>query len=399
MSSRFVHLKARMLSAVIFLVAGTVLSFGFSVPVQAVEQGGLGGRPAHPRKDNPRSQSIFVHKLQPGEQVSDAVEVINGTTETKRVLVYAVDSQVSSGGAFACAQAADKPLAVGTWVSLDKQEVTLAPAGKQVVSFTVKVPKGASPGEHNGCIVLQDTKQQRAPDSNGIVLSMRSAIRLAVTVPGDIRKGLDFTGLGAQPKDDKKLLLSTTLRNSGNVSLDAQLDIKLTYIFGASATTANGSFPVLSGSEARFNFEGSRPFWGGWYRLQAAALYNNNLDSSVGEGNPNARTKRSAWVFIAPQPAAAAAEGGLLVALTVTVIWLVRRRLSHRDVLRGRAKHTVAAGEDLHTVARRYNMSWKLLVRVNKLKPPYQLKTGQVLIVASNQPKNARPGKLSQTGK
>src|SRR5687768_8632801 len=76
-----------------------------TAPVSAIEQGGLGGKPAHPKEDNPRSQSIFVHTLDAGTESRDGVQVINNTAETKSVLVYAVDSQISSGGAFACAQA------------------------------------------------------------------------------------------------------------------------------------------------------------------------------------------------------------------------------------------------------------------------------------------------------
>lgn len=32
----------------------------------AIEYGGFGGRPAYPRADNPRTESIFIHTLEPG---------------------------------------------------------------------------------------------------------------------------------------------------------------------------------------------------------------------------------------------------------------------------------------------------------------------------------------------
>lgn len=380
MTSKFV--RTRTLS--LWMLAAALCSIvTLLVPARAlaVEQGGLGAKPAYPRTDNPRSQSIFVHKLQPGQQISDGVEVINGTSEPKQVLVYAVDSQASSGGAFACAQAVDKPVAVGKWIALDKKEVSLEPAQKQVVNFTITAPKDASPGEHNGCVVIQDTKQQRAPGNNGIVLSMRSAIRVALTVPGEIHKGLELSALGVQPKDDKKVLLNTSLRNSGNVSLDAQLTVTLSYALAGTVARASGSFPVLSGSEARFNFEGQRPFWGGWYRLQAVAAYNNNPADGVGEGSSNTKAAQTSWVFITPQPVAAAVEGAVLVALSGAAWWLLRRSRHHRRILQSRMVHTVAGGEDIRTIAEQYGMSWKTLARVNKLKPPYQLKAGQRLRV------------------
>lgn len=37
----------------------------FSLSVEAIEYGGFGGRPAYPRADNPRTESIFIHTLEP----------------------------------------------------------------------------------------------------------------------------------------------------------------------------------------------------------------------------------------------------------------------------------------------------------------------------------------------
>lgn len=356
----------------------------------AIDSGGIGGKPANPRADNPRSQSIFVYELKPGGSVQDGVQIMNGTDKAKTVLVYAVDSQLASGGAFACDQAADKPISVGTWVTMEKAEVKLAPGEKQVVNFSVNVPKDASPGEHNGCIVMQDTERQRSSEGGGIVLSMRSAIRLAVTVPGDIQKGLVFTGTGVEVRGSQKVLMSVGLRNSGNVSLDSDLDIKLMYAFGPTAVKAGGSYPVLSGSEARFNFEGDRPFWGGWYRLVAEARYNDNPSASIGEGELNASTGQNAWVFITPAPAAAAVEGAAAGLLAVGAAVYVRRRFVHKTAMNHAAKHKVQPNENLHTIAEQYNVSWKLLARINKLKPPYQLKPGQLLIVTLAKADNKR---------
>lgn len=381
--------KIRGLLALGFMVGIACLMS--SAPAFAVEQGGLGGKPANPKDNNSRSQSIFVHNLKPGAQAVDGIEVINNTDKTKNVLVYAVDSQTSSDGAFACAQAADKPLSVGTWVAMSKSELSLAPGEKQVVDFVVKVPDNATPGEHNGCIVIQDTERQTAAGSNGIVLSLRSAIRLVVTVPGQIQKGLVFIGLGTQAKDEQKLLLSTALKNNGNVSLDTLVDVKLIYPIGFTAARVGGSFPILSSSEGRFNFEAERPFWGGWYRLTATAKYNDNPGVSIGEGNPNASVKRSSWIFVTPQPIAAAIEGAVLVLAVIAAYLFVSRRLAHKKAMKSATLHRVESGEDLHSIAQKYGMSWKQLARLNGLKAPYSLKPGQRLIVT-------KPQKTSKKG-
>src|SRR5215472_6786570 len=80
----------------------------------AVEYGGVGGRPAYPRADNARTQSIFIHQLQPGQQVSDGVRVYNNTNKKRTITIQAVDSVLASDGAFACAQQADPRVDVGS---------------------------------------------------------------------------------------------------------------------------------------------------------------------------------------------------------------------------------------------------------------------------------------------
>ena len=59
----------------------------------------------------------------------------------------------------------------------------------------------------------------------------------------------------------------------------------------------------------------------------------------------------------------------------------LRRRLAHKEAMSRAARHTVQPHENLHTIAEKYKVSWKLLARINKLKPPYQLKPGQSIVV------------------
>ncbi len=52
---------SRLLSGgVVFILLSTSFS------VSAIEYGGFGGRPAYPREDNARTESIFIHTLEPG---------------------------------------------------------------------------------------------------------------------------------------------------------------------------------------------------------------------------------------------------------------------------------------------------------------------------------------------
>lgn len=127
----------------------------------AIEYGGFGGRPAYPRADNPRTESIFIHTLEPGAIQKEGITVINNSSEPKTVLVYAADSTPSTGGAFACKQFAEQQTDVGSWIKLEKTEIKLNAGSTQLIPFTITVPTNASVGEHNGCILIQEKKTKK----------------------------------------------------------------------------------------------------------------------------------------------------------------------------------------------------------------------------------------------
>lgn len=379
-------MKRVILSTILALLLAVI-----PVATQAVEYGGIGGRPANPRADNPRSQSIFVYELEPGESYSDGVEVFNNTDQTRTIQIGSVDSSLASDGAFACAQEAEPKVDVGSWVELASRSVTIPAGDSQVVDFTITVPKDASVGEHSGCITIQDTQTERDPNQSGVVLSFRSAIRIAITIPGDIVKALSFGPItvSRSPTDASIYTVQPSLINAGNVSLDTALDIRFVSLFGLSNETKSASYPVLPGSSAKWNFDFNKPFWGGWYRADVTATYNNNVADGLGENSQNSQQTTSAssgFVFIEPSPLAAAIELFLLLLLTA-IIFLLVRRIRHRRVV---AKHwthyTVQEGDSLQKIAKTKHTSWKKIATANKIKAPYHLEPGRRIKIPPTDP-------------
>jgi len=90
------------------------------------------------------------------------VKVVNNTPIRKTFLIYAGDSTPSTDGAFACKQFSEEKKDVGAWIKLEKSEITMDPSTNQVIPFTITVPKNASVGEHNGCILIQEKKEAQS---------------------------------------------------------------------------------------------------------------------------------------------------------------------------------------------------------------------------------------------
>lgn len=96
----FLYLKLIIYSmhkSLLFQRLVVVFLFLFFQSSFAIEYGGFGGRPAYPRADNPRTESIFVHTLEPGAVQKEGITVINNSSESKTVLIYAADSTPSTG--------------------------------------------------------------------------------------------------------------------------------------------------------------------------------------------------------------------------------------------------------------------------------------------------------------
>lgn len=354
----------------LFLASGSI--------VGAVEYGGLGGLPANPDPNNPRTKSIFVYTIPPGETKQDGVNVINNTNESKIVEVYATDSEISSGGSFACRQKVDPLTAVGSWVKLYQAEVVLPPGSNQVIPFEVAIPKSISVGEHNGCIVIQEKAASTEQSGNGVQLSFRSALRVAITIPGDIVKDVEFTGLTFK-HDAKKYTLKANLTNKGNVSLDTDVQVYITNLFGRNIYKNGGVYPLLAQkTPAEFNFEFTRPFWGGIYRIAGTAEYNGDIKEPLGSSAPKnvRKTAPSQWLFVVPQPKALVVELLVLLLLIVSIWIMLKRVRGRRKTARTWKTFTVEEGDTLVGLARSWHTNWKTIAKINKLRAPYELKPG-----------------------
>lgn len=370
------------------LLAGCLLTGNYLV--YAVENQGIGAIPANPRADNPRTQSIFVYETAQGTQLKDGLKVVNNTGETKTIKLYPVDSQGSSDGAFACAQEADSREGVGHWISLDQETIILEANSSQVVPFTVNIPGNADVGEHNGCLVIQDTSPKAAQSQGGVALSFRSAIRVAITIPGDTVAKLTLVSVKQETSNSKKLVISPSYKNEGNVSLDTTIGVNIKNVFGGHVDGEGGEFPVLPDSTSKFNFELEQPFWGGWYRRVVATTYT-KLSDQGDASKKGALATQSQWIFVRPSATALAIELSALLLLTAAGIRIIRKKKSHKELQKTLTTYTVKKGDDIQTLAKTLHVSWKTLAKVNRLKPPYTLKAGSSIKVPEK-PKHKTKG-------
>ena len=307
------------------LVSVLVVFLFLPLTAHAIEYGGIGGKPAYPRADNPRTESIFIHTLEPGATQEEGVTVINNSPTQKTLSVYAVDSTPSSGGGFACKQLSEEKTGVGTWITIDKSEVVLEPNTNEVVPFTINVPQNADVGEHNGCILIQEVKPE-TEGQKGMALAFRTGMRVAITIPGEIIKKLELVGFTTTKNKKGIIVLTPKVKNSGNVSVNPDVSIATHSILGANilrqGDKLGGKYLVLRNDTSEWNFELKKPFWGGWYRSDLSVEYDN--------GQKEVRLTGSSPFFSWPTPKGLAIEIAiflLLIGATYLLFILKSKRI------------------------------------------------------------------------
>lgn len=374
------------LSRVLFIL---ILQVGLMQTSDAISYGGLGGRPAFPREEEPRTESIFVHELEPGAVQEEGVYLINHNSEPVTALVYATDSTPSSDGAFACEQASEPKSDVGAWISFPEEESYLLEVGESLfVPFTIKVPELVDVGEHNGCIFVQEAinlDEAATPESSsGVQISTRMGMRVAITIPGELLVQLDDLAFSVDPVYS---LYKVSARNTGNVSVDADITLRTVGLWGQLISEETSTYPVLREESASWQFPIKDHFWGGWFRSQVLVDYKSLNDPSLPVQSMVSPTMP---YFLAPAPEALFIYAGTLLfflLFTVFTALKLRRRARIRKTWKA---CKINSKKTLVDLAKAYGISWKLIARVNHLNPPYELKKHAKLLLPPIRRKSRR---------
>lgn len=367
------------------LVAVCALSILVSQGVGAVSSGGIGGRPAQPDADNPRTQSIFINTVETGQKADDVVRVSNNSDETQTIIIYAVDGVVTNTGSYTCKQASEDRQSVGSWTNISQGEVTLDSGTYVDVPFTIDVPDNADVGEHNGCIVFEN-KNEEATESNGVMLRTRQAVRSIVLVPGDLKREVTLDSLNLQLLSEKQTA-EVSLKNRGNVSADVDVKVNIDNVFGSTVQSVGGQYPILPDDKLDLIFSDKKLyFWGGWYWQWSEITYGEKAGTyGVPENDEekvsNASEKK--LVFIMPALPAILIYGFAILLVAGIFVWKLASKKRKQSNFKKWQHYTVKEDDTLESIAKDRGVGWKKIAKVNNLTAPYTIKNGDELRVPS----------------
>jgi hypothetical protein len=162
--------------------------------------------------NNPRALRYIIDYLPTGTVIHRRILIMNQESRPARFTVYP-DAAYIASGLFAGYGGETRNELTG-WISLRHPAVTLAPGASAMDTVTIKVPAGATRGEHYGIIWVQQTAKARATNGFGVIEASRVGIRVYLAV-----------GKGGAPPTSFAISSITARRSaSGQPSIVAHVD-------------------------------------------------------------------------------------------------------------------------------------------------------------------------------
>jgi hypothetical protein len=329
----------RSISFMMFALAVGI--FGISSPVaSAATSSRLSAAPAPPgsfgvrlvdvpvsEAGNPRALRYIIDYLPTGTVIHRRILVVNDEARTARFTVYP-DAAFITGGQFVGYSGATRN-ELTNWVSVQHPTVTLAAGASVMDMITIRVPPGATRGEHYGVIWVQQTAKARArgPES-GVTEVSRVGVRLYMAVGrgGAPPTKFDITSITGHLTDAGRPVIVAHVNNTGGRAIDLNGSARLTDGPGG---TSSGPFPaqrivtLAPGQSWNMTFPVPKSLPDGSWRVTvtlASGLTKATATAAIQlTANVAAQAAMSAtsWIWLA--------LGGLIVALVVAMGWYARQ--------------------------------------------------------------------------
>jgi hypothetical protein len=190
---------------------------------------------------NPRALSYIIDYLPTGTVIHRRFLIVNEETQAARFSVYP-DAAHISGGEFV-GYTGETRSELTDWISVQHPVVTLAAEASVKEMITIRVPPGATGGEHYGIIWVQQAARTPKPGRFGVTEIARVGVRLylAVGQGGAPPTSFDITSITGHRLADGQPVVVAHVNNIGGRAVDLNGSIRLS---DGPGSTSSGPFPA-----------------------------------------------------------------------------------------------------------------------------------------------------------
>lgn len=190
---------------------------------------------------DPRALRYIVDYLPTGTVVHRRILIMNQETKTAHFTIF-TDAAHIGGGLFTGDAGATRSELTG-WISVQHAAVTLGPHASVADMITIKVPRGATRGEHYAVIWVQQAAYRRVTSGFGINDVARVGVRvyLAVGQGGAPPTVFAITSITGHRSADGRPSILVHVDNTGGRAVDLNGTARLT---GGPGNSGAGPFPA-----------------------------------------------------------------------------------------------------------------------------------------------------------
>jgi hypothetical protein len=265
--------------------------------------------------------------IAPGESATGTLRVFTqGAGE--RYKVELGDVTQNDNGSYNYDEPTGKPDDVSSWVEATPKTFKSGPGAVEPITWTISVPKEADPGDHLGAIYVTQVSDPKAGE---VVLQSRIAVRIELTVQGDIKFNPVINPLDApRVASGGPIKVTGSISNEGNVRVDLrEAKIAQWEVLDGDRVVEKKSLLPTDETIPAVLFPGAvRPFTFSWKKPPSYGRFTVRMRL---EFPKQGQFKESSNVSVFPYRQA----GGIgvigLGALILAITMLVRRRRSRKN--------------------------------------------------------------------
>lgn len=204
-----------------FLAAGVacvgIALAGGATRVRAQNASGIqfGIQPSGVSSTDAGKGAYFSYTLAPGAEIKDSAIVMNTGPAALALKLYAADGLTAIGGGTAFGAAEEQRFGVLSWLASDNNQLWVAPGGRLVVPFQVRVPSDATPGDHVAGWVVEAPPQPGASGNVQTSVTQRASVAVVVRVPGETTDELVIADLCLNQESGSNYV-QVSIANMGN---------------------------------------------------------------------------------------------------------------------------------------------------------------------------------------
>jgi hypothetical protein len=298
-----------------------------------------------------------------------------------RIFMAGVDGLINDTGEFYYKTLDQDQTKIGKWMEFEEADVTLQPGEEKVIRFRFNIPDKVMPGYYVGAISSQELVTEEAKTAEtgnqvfGAKVQTRRVKQVMLNIPGEKISKYNLGELTSK-RVGKDREFSFTIANEGNSLLAGKGTLEI-----SDETGLVNIIPInISGIMEGDDFNGiyrwpNTPEWG---------KFSATLKLEISEYDPFTetysvleKTDRKTTFQHTNYPSMLPYAYGI-IAFILLLFALVLKSYLYR---RGCIEYIVQPSETIKSIADKNGMNWKKLVKINHIKPPYELSAGTKILV------------------